>query len=58
MHREFINAHQPHPRLYLVGNIVFAKQAVQSDAARSRFDKISYPFTGPWKILRKLDGAS
>jgi hypothetical protein len=58
MHREFINARQPHPRLYSVGNIVFAKQAVQSDAAWGRVDKLSYPFTGPWKILRKLDRAS
>ncbi len=58
MHWEFINARRPHPCLYSVGNIVFAKRAVQSDAARGRVDKLLYPFTDPWKILRKLDGAS
>ncbi len=58
MHREFINSRQPHPRLYSVGNIVFAKRAVQSNAARGRVDKLSYPFTGPWKILQKLNRAS
>jgi hypothetical protein len=58
MHWEFSNARRPHPCLYLVGNIVFARWAVQSDAAQGRVDKLSYPFTGPWKILQKLDGAS
>ncbi len=58
MHQEFIKAHQPHPHLYSVGNIVFGKQAVQSEAAQGRVDKLLYPFTGPLKIMRKLDGAS
>ncbi len=51
MHQEFINARQPHPHLYLVDNIVFLKQAFQSDVAGGRVDKLLYPFTGPWKIL-------
>ncbi len=58
MHWEFSNAHQPHPHLYSVGNIVFAKRAVQSNTAWGRVGKLSYPFTGPWKILQKLDGDS
>ncbi len=32
-HRKFINAHRPDPKIYSVSNIVFAGQAVQSDAS-------------------------
>ncbi len=58
MHQEFINSWRPNPCIYSVGDIVFARKAVQSIAARGWVDKLSYPFTGPWKITRKLDGAS
>jgi hypothetical protein len=53
-HREFINAHRPDPKIYSVGNIVFARRAVQSDASRGWVDKLTYPFTGPWRIVAKL----
>jgi hypothetical protein len=48
----------PNPRIYSVGSIVFACRAVQSNAACRRVNKLSYLFTSPWKITRKLDGAS
>jgi hypothetical protein len=57
-HREFVNARRPDPKVYSVGNIVFACQAVRSDAIRERVDKLSYPFTGPWRIVANLSGTS
>ena len=32
-HCEFINVHRPNPKIYSVSNIVFARQAVRSDAS-------------------------
>jgi hypothetical protein len=57
-HREFVNARRPDPKLYAVGDIVFARRAVRSDASRGVVDKLAYPFTGPWRIISKLAGAS
>ena len=57
-HRELLNKNRVDPRLYSVGDIVFAKRAVRSDAARGRVAKIMYPFTGPWRVKAKLDGGS
>ena len=58
MHREFVNSRRPDPRIYSAGDIVFARRAVRSDASRGVVDKLSFPFTGPWRIVRKLAGAS
>ncbi len=57
-HREFVNSRWPDPTIYSVGNIVFARRAVCSDAAQGQVDKLSYPFTCPWRIISKLHGAS
>jgi hypothetical protein len=57
-HREFINARRPDPKLYSVGDTVFARRATRSDAGRGQVDKLTYPFTGPWLVTAKLDGAS
>jgi hypothetical protein len=57
-HCEFVNSRWPDPRIYSVGNIVFARRAVRSDAAQGQVNKLSYPFTGPWQIISKLHGAS
>jgi hypothetical protein len=57
-HREFINAQQPDPKIYSVGNTVFACRATQSDAGCGQVDKLIYPFTGPWLMTAKFDGAS
>ena len=56
-HHEFVNSRRPDPIIYSVGDIVFARRAVRSDAARGQVDKLSYPFTGPWRIVSKLHGA-
>jgi hypothetical protein len=57
-HHKFINANCPNPRVYAVGDIVFARQAVWLDAQRERVNKLQYTFTGPWKVISVLPGAS
>jgi hypothetical protein len=58
LHRDIINSHHPDPKIYSVGNILFARQAVRSGASWGRVDKLTYPFTGSWQIIAKLHGAS
>ncbi len=55
---EFINAQQPDPKIYSIGDTVIACHATRSDARGGQVDKCIYPFTGPWLITAKLDGAS
>ncbi len=57
-HREFINTNHPNPQVYAVGDIVFARRAVRSDAQWERVNKLQYAFTGPWKVTAVLPGAS
>ena len=57
-HRELINARQPDPHIYSIGDNVFARRAVKSDAAWGTVDKLQYAFTGPWHVLTVLPGAS
>jgi hypothetical protein len=57
-HREFINARRPDPKIYSIGDTVFARRTTRSSAMRGQVDKLIYPFTGPWLITAKLDGAS
>jgi hypothetical protein len=57
-HCKYINSRRPDPRIYSVGNIVFARHAVWPDASKERVDKLSYPFTGPWHITASLKGVS
>ncbi len=45
-HREFVNSRRPDPTIYSVGNILFARCAVRSNAARGQVDKLSYPVLG------------
>jgi hypothetical protein len=58
-HCKFANSRRPDPKVYEVGDILFAQRAVCSDAARGQGDKLTYPFTSPWWIIaNKLHGAS
>jgi hypothetical protein len=57
-HREFVNSRWPDPKIYSVGDIFFAQQAVSSNAVRGQVDKLTYPFTGLWRIVAKLHGTS
>ncbi len=57
-HCKFLNANCPNPRVYAVGDIVFARRAVWSDAQQERVDKLQYAFTGPWKVISVLPGVS
>jgi hypothetical protein len=49
-HCEYVNARRPDPRIYSVGDIVFAQRAVHSVAAWEVVDKLQIAFTGPWRI--------
>ncbi len=57
-HREFINSRWSDPKIYSIGNRVFACRATRSDAGRGQVDKLVYAFSSPWLITAKLDGAS
>ena len=57
-HREFVNARQPDPKIYSIGDIVFARRATRSDAGCGQVDKLIYPFTGPWLVTAKFNCAS
>ena len=57
-HREKLISSRPDPRIFAIGDIVFARRAVRSDAKRGRVDKLMYAHTGPWRIVEKLDGSS
>jgi hypothetical protein len=57
-HCELINSHHPYPCTYSIGDIVFARHAVRSDASKEGVNKLSYQFTGPWQIITALKGTS
>ncbi len=57
-HHKLINSHRSDPRVYSVGNDVFAQRAVRSDASKSRIDKLRCTFTGPWRITAFFKGVS
>jgi len=57
-HWEFLNSRRPDPTIYSVSDIVFACQAIRSNAASGQVDKLTHPFTGLWRIMAKLYGAS
>ena len=57
-HRERINTLRRDPRLFNIGDIVFARRATRSDKKRGRVGKLMNAMTGPWRVIEKLDGAS
>jgi len=57
-HRKLINSRRRDPRVYSVGDVVFARRATRSDSKRGQVDKLMHPFTGPWRIVSSLPGAS
>jgi hypothetical protein len=57
-HRELTNARRPDPRVYSLGDIVFASRAVKSNSSQGQVDKLQYAFTGPWHVIAILKGAS
>ena len=51
-HRALINSRRRDPRIYSPGDIVFARRAMRSDAARERVGKLEYKFTrGNWDTV-------
>ncbi len=57
-HCELLNSQQRDPHVYSIGNIVFARCATRSNSKRGQGDKLMHPFTGPWRIVKSLLGAS
>ncbi len=57
-HRELVNARCPDPHTYSVGDIVFARRVVPSNAKRGVVDKLWYAYKGPWQVQAILKGAS
>ncbi len=57
-HHEYINARRPDPRMYSVGDIVFARRAIRSSSVKERVDKLQFAFTGPWRVSAVLKGTS
>jgi hypothetical protein len=56
-HRELINSRRPDPHTYSIGDIVCARRATRSDAAKGHVNKLTYAFTGPWHITAILKDA-
>jgi hypothetical protein len=53
-----MNSRCPDPRVYLPGDIVFARHATWLDAAKGPVGKLKHKFTGPWHVIESLKGAS
>ncbi len=56
-HRNLVNSRWRDPRIFSVGNIVFARQAMHLNTKCSHVYKLMHPFTGPWRVVRALPGA-
>ncbi len=57
-HCALINSRRQDPRVYSPGDIMFARRATRSDAARGRVGKLEYVFMGPWCVTALLHGGS
>ncbi len=57
-HQELVNSCQRDPRVYSKGDIIFARRAKRSSAKHGNVNKLMHTFTGPWRVLRSLPGAS
>ena len=58
MSREIINQSRPDPKIYQVGQRVFARRAIKSKKSSNVVAKVKYAYTGPWTVQRRLDGSS
>jgi hypothetical protein len=56
-HREYINSRWPDPKIYAIGDTVFARCAVKSVASCGLVGKLQNAYTGPWGVTKVLDGA-
>jgi len=57
-HREYINARRPAPRIYAVGDMVWACRSVRSNKQRGQVEKLMNAWTGPWEVIEKVAGSS
>ena len=57
-HNEYINHRRPNPRLFCVGDHVFANRFVKSIKKRVIVGELMESYTGPWKITGKIKGSS
>jgi hypothetical protein len=57
-HRKLVSSQRRDPWIYAIGDVVFARRATISDSKRVQVNKLMHPFTGPWRIVKSLPGAS
>jgi hypothetical protein len=57
-HREYRNSQLPDPKIFQIGDHVFARRSVKSDKKKGRVGKTQYAHTGPWEVIEKLAGGS
>ncbi len=57
-HQDLVNSRQRNPRIFSVGDFVFARQAMHSNTKHGHVDKLMHPFTGPWRVIQALSGVS
>jgi hypothetical protein len=57
-HRELVNSQRRDPWIYSVGDVVFARRTTRFDSKWGQVGKLMHPFTGPWRIVKSLPGAS
>jgi hypothetical protein len=43
-HREYINSRRPDPKIYSIGDTVFARRAIKSIALRGMVGKLQYAY--------------
>jgi hypothetical protein len=53
-----VNSRHCDPHIFHFGDIVFARRATCSNAARCRVGKLEFVFTGPWQVMADLPGGS
>ncbi|KAL3803378.1 hypothetical protein HJC23_009342 [Cyclotella cryptica] len=57
-HRNLVNSRRPDPKVWNIGDIVFARRQTRSGKGRGIVGKLQYAHTGPWRVCARLDGAS
>jgi len=57
-HCELINPRRRDHRIYSVGDIDFSRRATRFDSKHGLVEKLMHLFTGPWRIVKSLPGAS
>ena len=57
-HMELVNSRCRDPRVWKVGNVVFAHRTTKSNVAVNKVGKLIFPGTGPWCVIDDAPGGS